>query len=154
MNPSNSSPVKNFDSNPGVRPEMQLPVPVAEQAGATVPPEAASRPPEQTTGTPELSALNTTAPATMTVNDAYAAATATPSNGKTAANSGNDINTTASAVPTAADDGDLIEKEWVNKAKEIVARTIDDPYKQSKELTVFKADYMQKRYGKSIKLSE
>jgi len=58
---------------------------------------------------------------------------------------------TSSALP--ADDGDLIEKEWVNKAKQIVERTRDDPYKQSGELTTFKADYMKKRYGKSIKVN-
>ncbi len=55
---------------------------------------------------------------------------------------------------SVVDDSDLIEKEWVNKAKEIVALTRDDPYKQSEELTVFKADYMKKRYDKHIKLSK
>jgi hypothetical protein len=59
-----------------------------------------------------------------------------------------------SGVQAAADDSDLIEKEWVNKAKQIVERTREDPREQSKELTVFKADYMQKRYNKTIKLSE
>ena len=57
-----------------------------------------------------------------------------------------------SQTSSIRDDGDLIEKEWVNKAKQIVERTRDDPYKQSEELTVFKADYMKKRYGKAIKL--
>lgn len=54
----------------------------------------------------------------------------------------------------SVDDRDLIEKEWVNKAKQIVEQTRDDPYKQSEELTVFKADYLQKNYGKNIKLSK
>jgi hypothetical protein len=53
----------------------------------------------------------------------------------------------------ADDDKDLIEKEWVEKAKQIVERTRDDPYKQSEALTVFKADYIKKRYGKTIKVS-
>ena len=61
---------------------------------------------------------------------------------------------TQTLSPTVADDGDLIEKEWVNKAKRIVESTRDDPYKQSEELTAFKADYMKKRYGKDIKLSK
>jgi hypothetical protein len=51
-------------------------------------------------------------------------------------------------------DSDLIEKAWVNKAKQIVEQTRDDPYKQSEELTIFKADYMKKQYDKSIKLSK
>jgi len=67
----------------------------------------------------------------------------------------NDVtDTTLSVVPTTADDGDLIEKEWVNKAKKIVNSNREDPYNQSKELTVFKADYLQKRYNKIIKPSE
>lgn len=54
----------------------------------------------------------------------------------------------------ANDDSDLIEKEWVDKAKQIVERTRNDPHKQSEELTVFKADYLKKRYGKTIKVSQ
>jgi general stress protein 26 len=50
-------------------------------------------------------------------------------------------------------DKDLIEKEWVNKAKAIVERTQEDPYKQSEDLTVLKADYMKKQFNKTIKLS-
>ena len=62
--------------------------------------------------------------------------------------------TTIPVVPMTADDGDLIEKEWVNKAKKIVESFREDPHRQSKELTLFKADYMQKRYNKTIKLGE
>lgn len=58
------------------------------------------------------------------------------------------------ATPQIADDSDLIEKEWVHKAKQIVERTRDDPYKQSEELTGVKVDYMKKRYNKTIKLSQ
>jgi hypothetical protein len=61
---------------------------------------------------------------------------------------------TQDSASAIVDDGDLIEKEWVNKAKLIVERNRDDPYKQSEELTVFKADYLKKRYDKSIKLSQ
>ncbi|MCK9641773.1 MAG: hypothetical protein M0R39_17860 [Prolixibacteraceae bacterium] len=56
--------------------------------------------------------------------------------------------------PAIADDVDVIEKEWVEKAKEIVTQTKTDPHKQSLELTKFKHDYMSKRYGKNIKLSD
>lgn len=63
-------------------------------------------------------------------------------------------NTSSSSTPPIADDGDLIEKEWVNKAKQIVDRTRDDPYRQSEQLTGVKVDYMQKRYGKAIKTSK
>ena len=65
--------------------------------------------------------------------------------------------TTAGApitTPVVADDSDLIEKEWVEKAKAIVAGTRDDPYTQSREVSRFKADYIKKRYNKDIKLPE
>lgn len=62
--------------------------------------------------------------------------------------------TTEPATPPVIDDGDLIEKEWVNKAKQIVEKNRNDPYKQSEELTVFRADYMKKRYNKNIKLDK
>lgn len=62
--------------------------------------------------------------------------------------------TTQDSTLLAKADSDLIEKEWVDKAKQIVERTRDDPYKQSEQLTVFKADYMKKRYDKTIKVSQ
>jgi hypothetical protein len=62
--------------------------------------------------------------------------------------------TTQVATPPVIDDGDLIEKEWVHKAKQIVDQNRNDPYKQSEELTMFKADYMKKRYNKNIKVDE
>ena len=54
-------------------------------------------------------------------------------------------------LPSMADDSDLIEKEWVNKVKEIIRAYKDDPYQQSRLLSLAKADYMQKRYNKMIK---
>lgn len=62
--------------------------------------------------------------------------------------------TVQTSTPAIVDDGDLIEKEWVHKAKQIVEANRDDPYRQSEQLTVFKADYMKKRYDKNIKLSK
>lgn len=72
------------------------------------------------------------------------------------ATSGSDDMASSSGVaaPDVADDSDLIEKEWVNKAKQIVEKNRDNPYQQSVEMTLFKADYMKKRYNKVIKLSE
>jgi len=57
-------------------------------------------------------------------------------------------------ITSVNDDSDLIEKEWVNKAKQIVEKTREDPHKQSEELTIFKADYLQKRYNKTIKVNK
>lgn len=56
--------------------------------------------------------------------------------------------------PVVANDIDVIEKEWVNKAKTIIHQTKDDPYQQEKEVSKLQADYLQKRYGKVVKPSE
>jgi hypothetical protein len=60
----------------------------------------------------------------------------------------------STATTLIADDTDLIEKEWVIKAKAIVAYTKDDPHMQNREMTKMKADYLKKRYNKDLKLSE
>ncbi len=62
----------------------------------------------------------------------------------------------ASAQSSAlmADDADLIEKEWVVRAKAIVTQTKDDPHKQNQEMNKVKADYLKKRYNKDLKISE
>lgn len=67
--------------------------------------------------------------------------------------------TTAQAVPTddnppVAQDNDLIEKEWVKKAKVVVDQTKEDPYVQNKQLNGVRVDYIKKRYNKEIKLAE
>ncbi len=59
-----------------------------------------------------------------------------------------------SAQPSIADDVDLIEKEWVEKAKQIVNQTKDDPRTQNKELNNFKAGYIKKRYNKEMIISK
>ncbi len=53
-----------------------------------------------------------------------------------------------------AADSDLIEKQWVDKAKEIVAETKSDPYKQKHEMSKAKADYVQKRFKKTLKTDD
>ena len=52
-----------------------------------------------------------------------------------------------------ADDVDVIEKEWVDKAKSIVNQTKGDPYHQEKQVSELQADYLKKRYNKSVKLA-
>jgi len=56
-------------------------------------------------------------------------------------------------LPQIADDGDLIEKEWVVKAKEIVEKTKHDPYLQNQEINKVKANYLKKRYNRDLKVS-
>lgn len=65
-----------------------------------------------------------------------------------------DDQATALDSPELANDVDVIEKEWVDKAKQIVKETVDDPHKQNHNVSVLKADYMKKRYGKDIKIPD
>lgn len=53
-------------------------------------------------------------------------------------------------IPTVAGDEDLIEKEWVAKAKQVIAATKDDPYAREKEVTKLQIEYIRKRYGREI----
>lgn len=124
---------------------LNLPPPIAEQLppGPAIGPEAAGKQAEK----PPVAAIEA-APAPMPTVIPAVTITAPVSS------TSNDVSSTTSSTPAIADDSDLIEKEWVIKAKEIVARTKDDPYNQNKEMNVVKADYMQKRYNKTLKLSE
>ena len=56
-------------------------------------------------------------------------------------------------TPAIADDVDVIEKEWVDKAKAIVDKHRDDPYQQEEEANKLQSSYLKKRYGKTIKKS-
>ncbi len=62
--------------------------------------------------------------------------------------------TATSPDPVIADDVDVIEKEWVDKAKKIVSATKEDPYTQEREVSKLQADYLSKRYNKNLKLAE
>ena len=58
--------------------------------------------------------------------------------------------TPTDTTPLVAADDDLIEKEWVDKAKAIVVKTKDDPYQREQEVGKLQADYLRKRYGKEL----
>lgn len=52
--------------------------------------------------------------------------------------------------PIIAADDDLIEKEWVDKAKKIILDTRDDPFRREQEIAKLQIDYIKKRYGRVI----
>lgn len=54
------------------------------------------------------------------------------------------------AAPLVAADEDLIEKEWVDKAKKIIAETKDDPHRREAEVSKLQIEYVRKRYGRII----
>lgn len=53
-------------------------------------------------------------------------------------------------TPATANDNELIEKEWVDKAKKVIAETKDDPYRREQEVNKLQADYLFKRYGRKL----
>lgn len=58
-----------------------------------------------------------------------------------------------STNPVVAEDNDVLEKEWVDKAKQIVSETRDDPREQTNKFVVMRHDYVKKRYGKEMVVS-
>jgi hypothetical protein len=65
-----------------------------------------------------------------------------------------DISTTILDSPLAAGDDDLIEKEWVDRAKRIVTETRNDPYKRDEDVNQLRSEYTKKRYGRELGASE
>ncbi|HET8992014.1 MAG TPA: hypothetical protein VFN31_03215 [Candidatus Saccharimonadales bacterium] len=127
---------------------MELPPPIAEQLPPASVPEQVDKKQE-----PQVSPFESAPTPSVALPASTPMMPATP-----VANASNSYqlpvasdNTQATGM--TADDGDIIEKEWVNKAKAIVERTKDDPYKQSEELKLLKADYLEKRYNKTLKQS-
>jgi len=53
-----------------------------------------------------------------------------------------------------ADEVDVIEKEWVDRAKKVVALTADDPYSESLEISKLRAAYVKKRFQKNLPLAD
>ncbi len=60
----------------------------------------------------------------------------------------------ATATPIVAADEDVIEKEWVDKAKEIISSTKDDPHERTAKVNDLQKDYLKKRFGKILGASE
>lgn len=55
-----------------------------------------------------------------------------------------------SGAPAVAGDDDLIEKEWVDKLKSIIALTKGKPYEQAKAIALLQADYLKKRHNRVL----
>jgi hypothetical protein len=61
-----------------------------------------------------------------------------------------DTATATGHTPVAANDEDLIEKEWVEAIKKVLQTTRDDPYKREQAIKSVQMDYILKRYAKKI----
>ena len=126
-------------------PNLNLPPPVVESGSA----DSGAAQAEQGPATPETAPMPSQAMPAATVP----VFPTTPVDNSSQASS-DDKTTSSLPVPKMLEDKDLIEKEWVEKAKTIVHKTADDPYKQTEEVSVLKADYLQENFNKTLKLSK
>lgn len=135
MEPSLNAPRINYEQSPS------LPAPVPEMMPGAQPEVYSDREPTQVERAPQQ-AQPQPDPATIAVpvlpqpvpqtDDAAA----TPS--------------LITDVPDTAADDDLIEKEWVNKAKHIIQQTVDDPRRREEAVGQLQREYLRKRYGKEL----
>ncbi|HUD05714.1 MAG TPA: hypothetical protein VMR18_02220 [Candidatus Saccharimonadales bacterium] len=58
------------------------------------------------------------------------------------------------AKPADPQDRDRIEKEYVVKAKQIIASTQGDPYAQTKTMNQYRAEVIKRKYDKDIKVTD
>jgi len=132
-------------------PEQQFDVPPEPAGGELTPAQTAEQAPvSETVGKPQETSKQPPKliPAQPVADTDVPDAAATP---------------VSTAPPTADDqavaalpakDGDLIEKQWVERAKSIIAKTADDPHRQKHEVSKMKAAYIQKRFNKVIKTDD
>ncbi|HVV25418.1 MAG TPA: hypothetical protein VHC21_00050 [Candidatus Saccharimonadales bacterium] len=138
----------------GETPNLNLPPPV-DQAGEQAPlPAGADSQPEMAPGRAAAPERASAPPAAAApVFQVPVPAPATPAAPVSQAT--DDVTSTSKSKSSKLiKDDDLIEKEWVDKAKRIVERTRDDPHQQSEQLTMVKADYMKQHYDKTIKVNK
>lgn len=50
--------------------------------------------------------------------------------------------------------GQFIDAVWVDRANQIMVQDANDPFTLSKDYNKLKAEYMQARYGKTLKTNE
>jgi hypothetical protein len=55
-------------------------------------------------------------------------------------------------TPLTAKDDDLMEKEWVDRAKQIVSETRDNPHQREKAVNKLQIEYLKKRYGRELSM--
>lgn len=129
--------------NPNRGENVQMEVPVAQQEGS----ESAegqqieARPAYQESAPGKQTSTPVTTPATVALPSIQPPVT--PS--KDDATPDNQIR-----GPEAVHENNRMEKQWVDKAKIIVARTKDDPYQQNNQISKVKADYMRTRFNKIV----
>lgn len=65
-----------------------------------------------------------------------------------------DSNMAADDSPAIAGDDDVIEREWVDRAKKIIQDTKGDPHQRTSKVNQLQKSYLRKRYGKELGVVE
>lgn len=132
-----------------MEPETTAPQPGPEQAPRQYGPERVLPP------TPERGLLETGAERTEQIaetaaraSDTAAPASTTPTTVTTDVSATD--HSTGLTTPIVAHDEDLIEKEWVDRAKKIVSDTSQDPFIQENAVVQLQKDYQKKRFGREL----
>lgn len=129
----------------GDAPNFELNLPPAPESlpGQDQQPEAPPARPEQTAKQPPQPALPVVPDDIPTVDQPVIALP---------------VQDTPAPIPTdpkaIAADTDHIEREWVDKVKNIISHTQDDPHLQKEQMSRIKAEYIQKRFNKTIKTTD
>lgn len=140
MNPTRGESQSQFEQAPP--PQDYEPLPdTAVEAPAAAPETSPGKTPPQATSVPIGSP--TPVPVLPT-----ATATSQSDDDETA------TGTAASTSDLPAAEADRIEKQWVERAKVIVNQTQDDPHRQKTEMSKVKADYIKKRYNKTVQVDD
>lgn len=128
---------------------MELPPPISEQSHPIELSPEAQKPveerPSYETGAETLADLSKTTAIPIPAAD-DTAQTSLPTSAPAIPDSDSDDQA------AATDNGDTIERRWVDQVKSIVAHTKEDPYKQSEEITQLKANYLKEAHNITLKL--
>lgn len=62
--------------------------------------------------------------------------------------------TTVSTLPSHQDNSDQLGKHWLERTKGLIEETKEDPFKQKNEVSKIKAEYIEKRFNKKLKVDD
>lgn len=129
--------------NPNRGENINLPAPVEQTTNNEVVEDSSNE--KQAVAAESSPSRQTTAPALPTVPAVMPVASnpVLPTDDDRSDNHHRDTNDSANP--------DRIEKQWIDKAKAIVADTKTDPYKQKSEMSKAKAEYIKSRFNKVLK---
>lgn len=68
--------------------------------------------------------------------------------------SGNGVNDLRQGAMPQPDSEEDMDRVWVDRVRDVIANTLDDPYAQSREIAKLRAEYLKFRFEKHVKVHE